>query len=173
MWSMLLNTSHDTSEFNCYAIEKWRIWVGKVQYPKAKEIVIFVDCWWSNARNSLLYKHYLQLLVNKLNINIRIAHYPPYTSKYNLIEHRMFCHVHRSCEWVMFTSLELVQQLMAKTKTKEWLTVSVEIDKNIYVVGRKIPKLFEQDVRNIAIRDEVLPQRNYVIKPNKNYLFNF
>lgn len=167
--TMTLNMSHDTSELNCDAIGERRLTKWKQEYSTATEIVIFADCGWSNSYRSLLYKHYLQLLANKLNINIRITHYPPYTSKYNLIEHRMFCHVHRSCEWVMFTAIEIVQQLMAKTRTNEWLTIEVWINKTIYETWRKIPKEHEEKVRSIAHHDDILPNRNYVIKPNKEY----
>jgi hypothetical protein len=103
-------------------------------------------------------------------MNIRIVHYPPYTSKYNPIEHKMFCHIHRSCEWTMFTSLEVVQKLIAKTYTKTWLWVDVWIDLWKYETKKKIPKEYEYLVRNIPHRDTLLPQWNYVIKPNKDYL---
>lgn len=166
---MVLNTSHDTSEFNCKAVEKWWLSLWKELYPNAKEIVCFADSWWSNWSRSLLYKHYLQLLSNNLNMPIRITHYAPYTSKYNLIEHRMFCHVHRACEWVMFTDLDIVQQTMAQTTTEQWLTVMVDVDGTIYEIGKKIPKEFEQIVRDIPHRDKILPQWNYVIYPNKEY----
>lgn len=69
----------------------------------------------------------------------------------------------------MFTEMELVQKLMAKTKTEQGLEVMVDIDERIYQTGRKIPKQFEQSVRNIPHRDELLPQWNYVIKPNHKY----
>lgn len=166
---MLLNLSHDTSELNCKAIEMWRIKDGQEKYQHATEIVVLNDCWWSNGARSLLYKHHLQLLANKLNMSIRVAHYPPYTSKYNPIEHKMFCHVHRACEWVMFTSVEVVQQLMMNTKTEQWLNVSVDIDHTIYKTWKKVPKECEELVRSIPHRDSILPQRNYVIHPNKKY----
>lgn len=166
---MTLNLSHDTSELNCKAIENRWTQEGQQRYPHATEIVALNDCWWSNGYRSLLYKHELQLLANRMNMNIRIAHYPPCTSKYNPIEHKLFCHIHRACEWVMFTDVELVQQLMARAKTEQWLTVSVDIDHAVYQTGRKVPKKFEQSVRNIPHRDELLQQWNYVIKPNKNY----
>lgn len=170
-WTMILNMSHDTSELNCNAIKTRWLSHGKHQYPSATEIVILNDCWWSNGVRSLLYKYYLQCLSNEINMRIRIAHYPPYTSKYNPIEHRMFCHVHQSCEWAMFTSLEVVKELIAKTYTKTWLSVNVSIDRWTYETKKKIPKIYEQLVRNIPDRDALLPQRNYVVNPNKEYLF--
>jgi hypothetical protein len=167
---MILNTTHDTSELNCNGIKERWFTIWKETYPNATEIVVLNDCWGSNASNSLLYKHYLQRLSNEINMAIRITHYPPYTSKYNPIEHRMFCHVHKSCEWVMFTSLEVVKELVAKTRTKQWLQVNVSIDEWVYATKKKIPKWHEKEVRAIPHRDDVLPQRNYVIKPNKDYL---
>ena len=168
-WMMVLNTTHDTSEMNCNAIELRWTQEWSIHYKDASEIVLLLDCGWSNASNSLLYKHYLQLLANKIGISIRITHYPPYTSKYNPIEHKMFCHVHRSCEWVMLTNVEIAQQLIEKTSTEQWLKVSVSIDSHVYETKKKIPKEHVQTVRNIPHRDGVLPQRNYVIKPSKEY----
>ncbi len=84
----------------------------------------------------------------------------------------MFCHVNRSCEWVMFTSVEIVKQLISKTKTKQWLSVDVIIDDNKYEIKKKIPPKYKQLVRDIPHRDDLLPNRNYTIHPNENYLLN-
>ena len=81
----------------------------------------------SNNANHYIFKEDLQKLVNEIGIEIRIAHYPPYTSKYNAIEHRLFPHITRSCQGVIFTSLELVKALVEKTQTKTGLSVAVNI----------------------------------------------
>ena len=98
-----------------------------------------------------------------LKIEIRIAHYPPYTSKYNPIEHRLFPHVTRACQGVIFTSLELVKELMAKTHTKTGLSVVVNVSDKIYEAGRKVTKGFKEIMK--IIFDEYLPKWNYRAVP--------
>jgi hypothetical protein len=81
----------------------------------------------SNSARTYLFKHDLEQLAQALGIEIRIAHYPPYTSKYNPIEHRLFPHLTRACQGVIFTSVELVKNLMANTTTNTGLTVDVSV----------------------------------------------
>ena len=113
-----LGTSKDTSEFACECIKDWWNNVGKFDYPDAENILILADGGGSNSSRHYIFKYDLQSLVNEIGINIRVAHYPPYTSKYNPIEHRMFCHVTRACKGVVFESIEIVAELMKKTKTR-------------------------------------------------------
>ncbi len=94
---------------------------------------------------------------------IRIAHYPPYCSKYNPIEHRLFPHVTRACQGVVFTSLELVKELMEKTQTQTGLKAFVHIIDKVYQTGRKVAADFKQNMR--ILFDEVLPQWNYRAVP--------
>ena len=117
----------------------------------------------SNNSNHLIFKSDLQKLVDELGIEIRIAHYPPYTSKYNPIEHRLFPHVTRACQGVIFTSLELVKELMAKTHTKTGLSVVVNVSDKIYETGRKVAKGFKETMK--IIFDEYLPKWNYRAVP--------
>ncbi|MEG4514294.1 ISAzo13 family transposase, partial [Microcoleus sp. F6_B4] len=102
-------------------------------------------------------------LVDELGIEIRIAHYPPYTSKYNPIEHRLFPHVTRACQGVIFTSLALVKQLMEKTQTKTGLDVVVNVIDKIYQTGRKVAKGFKETMT--IIFDDYLPNWNYRAVP--------
>ncbi len=99
------------------------------------------------------------VLVNELGIEIRIAHYPPYTSKYNPIEHRLFAHVSRACQGVIFESVEMVEELIATTKTKEGLQVFTTILNGLYETGRQVIQEFEQ-IMDIVF-DNYLPQWNY------------
>ena len=103
-------------------------------------------------------------MADELGIEIRIAHYPPYCSKYNPIEHRLFPHVSRACQGVLFTSIDLVKQLMKKTKTSKGLKVFVEIIDTIYQIGRKAAHDFKQNMR--IVRDDFLPAWNYRAIPN-------
>lgn len=117
----------------------------------------------SNNSTHYIFKSDLKKLVNELNIEIRIAHYSPYTSKYNPIEHRLFPHVTRSCQGVIFTSVELVQQLMEKTHTKTGLSVVVNMLDKIYKTGRKVADGFKNTMK--IIFDEYLPKWNYRAVP--------
>ena len=89
---------------------------GKFDYPDATSILIICDGGGSNNSRHFIFKQDIQNLVNELGIEIRIAHYPPYTSKYNPIEHRLFPHVTRACQGVVFKSVELVKELIEKQK---------------------------------------------------------
>ena len=88
-----------------------------------------------------------------------MAHYPPYCSKYNPIEHRFFPHVTRACQGVIFTTIELVQELMAKTNTATGLKAFVHIIDKVYEKGRKVAADFKQNMR--IVFDDFLPQWNY------------
>jgi hypothetical protein len=105
----------------------------------------------------------LQALVNQLGIEIRIAHYPPYTSKYNPIEHRLFPHLTRACQGVIFQSVEMVKDLMARAKTQTGLSVVVNIVEQVYQTSRKVTEDFKQTME--IVFDEYLPQWNYTAKP--------
>lgn len=158
-----LGISKDTSEFACESIKLWWVNYGRFIYPQADSILIKCDGGGSNNSNHHIFKSDLQKLVDELGIEIRIAHYPPYTSKYNPIEHRLFPHVTRACQGVIFTSLELVKELMAKTHTKTGLSVVVNVIDKIYETGRKVAKGFKETMK--IIFDEYLPKWNYRAVP--------
>ena len=95
----------------------------------------------------------------EIGLEIRIAHYPPYTSKYNPIEHRMFPHVTRACKGVIFENYEQVRMLMERTKTKKGLSVKAEVIKKKYEIGRKVNDDFKKNMK--IIFDQHLPKWNY------------
>jgi hypothetical protein len=113
-----IGTSHDTGELACASIRYWWQHHGAQHYSTAKSILLLCDGGGSNSSRHYLFKKDLQELANDLGIDIRIAHYPPYISKYNPIEHRLFPHVARACQGVIFDKVETVQALIGKTKTK-------------------------------------------------------
>jgi len=158
-----IGTSHDTSEFACDAIRNWWQQYGARHYPTASSILLLCDGGGSNSSRQYLFKQDLQALVNDLGIEIRIAHYPPYISKYNPIEHRLFPHVTRVCQGVIFETVELVQDLMAKTKTQTGRQVFTTVLDKVYKTGRKVAKDFKQTME--IVFDEYLPQWNYTAKP--------
>ena len=120
-----LNTSHDTSELACDSIAAWWEDHGRAAYPRAKKLLVLCDGGGSNSATRYVFKEELQKLANRLGIEIRVAHYPPYCSKYNPIEHRLFPHVTRACRGVIFRTLETVRYYMAKAETTTGLKVEV------------------------------------------------
>jgi transposase len=158
-----LGTSHDTSEFACDHLRSWWIEHGKRQYPKATSILMLCDCGGSNSSRYHIFKEQLQKLVDSIGIEIRIAHYPPYCSKYNPIEHRLFPHVTRACQGVVFKSLKLVKRLMEKTHTKTGLNIFVKVIRKSYQTGRKVADDFKETMR--IVFDKQLPKWNYRALP--------
>ena len=159
-----LGISKDTSEFACDSLYHWWHNEGQYIYPQAKSILALCDGGGSNNANYYIFKEDLQELSDKIGIEIRIAHYPPYASKYNPMEHRLFPHVTRACQGVVFKSIDLVKELMEKTKTSKGLKVTVNIIDKVYQTGRKVATDFK---KNMTIKfDEFLPKWNYTVVPN-------
>ena len=144
---MMLGVSGDTSEFSCESIENWWINYGKIEYPNSTNLMLLCDGGGSNSSRYYLFKEDLQKLADKLKIEIRIAHYPPYTSKYNPIEHRLFPHITRTCKGIVFKSLDIVNNLMEQTTTSKGLTVvSIILDKT-FETGRKYAADFKENMK--------------------------
>ena len=162
---MTLGISHDASEFACECIRKWWLEHGQREYIGATAIMLLCDCGGSNNARYYLFKEAIQKLSDQLNIEIRIAHYPPYTSKYNPIEHRLFPHITRACQGVIFKTVERVNEFMAQAKTTTGLKVFTSILKRTFELGRKVADGFKENMR--IQFDEYLPQWNYVAVPEK------
>jgi hypothetical protein len=158
-----LGTSHDTSAFACDCLRHWWQHYGQPTYADADSLLVLCDGGGSNSARTYLFKQDLEQLAQALGIEIRVAHYPPYTSKYNPIEHRLFPHLTRACQGVIFTSVELVKTLMANTTTKTGLTVDVRVLDKVYATGRKVAATFKEQLR--VVFDAQLPQWNYTIPP--------
>lgn len=122
-----IGTSHDTGEFACDSLRHWWWWHGQAHYRLAGSMLLLCDGGGSNSSRQYLFKQDLQALANELGIEIRVVHYPPYTSKYNPIEHRLFPHLTRVCQGVIFDSVEIVRALMATATTKTGLKVFTTI----------------------------------------------
>jgi hypothetical protein len=158
-----LGTSGDTSEFACESIRRWWLDHGQSEYQGHNKILILCDGGGSNSSRHYIFKEDLQKLSDELNIEIRIAHYPPYTSKYNPIEHRLFPHITRALQGVIFTSIELVNNLISQTKTSTGLKVFSSILDKIFETKRKYTEGFKE---NMKIQfDDFLPHWNYVAIP--------
>jgi hypothetical protein len=154
-----LGTSHDTSEFAIESLRRWWLTHGRQLYPNQRRLLLLCDGGGSNDARHYIFKHDLQHLADELGLEIRIAHYPPYTSKYNPIEHRLFPHVTRACQGVIFTSVALVKELMEKTHTHTGLHVFVQILDQAYETGRKVAATFKETMR--IVFDVDLSQWNY------------
>ena len=160
-----LGCSKDTSEFACACIRAWWLDYGRSAYPRATALLGLCDGGGSNNSHYFIFKEDLQKLAVELGLEIRIAHYPPYCSKYNPIEHRLFPHVTRACQGVIFTSVALVKELMAKAHTRQGLQVVVDIIDTVYQTGRKVADDFKATMR--IVFDQVLPQWNYRAVPSQ------
>ena len=154
-----LNTSKDTSEFCCDCVKDWWETYGKGQYSQASRMLILANGGGSNSSRQYIFKEDLQKLANEIGIEIKMAHYPPYTSKYNPIEHRLFCHVTRACAGTIFTSVKLVKELMNKTCTSTGLRVITSIKDKVYKTARKASDDFRQHLP--IVFDDFLGQWNY------------
>ena len=128
-----------------------------------QKLLLLCDGGGSNSSRHYIFKEDLQNLSDELKIEIRIAHYPPYTSKYNPIEHRLFPHITRTLQGVIFTSVDFVNTLINKTKTTTGLKVFSSVLDKTFEIGRKYADGFKD---NMKIQfDKYLPQWNYVAVP--------
>jgi len=158
-----LNTSHDTSELACDSLAAWWEGHGRSTYPQAAKILVLCDGGGSNSASRFVFKEELQGLADRLGIEIRVAHYPPYCSKYNPIEHRLFPHVTRACRGVIFRTLETVRHYMSKAETTTGLKVEVSLLEKVYETGRKCAAGFKETMK--IVFDEILPKWNYRAVP--------
>jgi hypothetical protein len=157
-----LGMSKDTSEFCCDCLANWWLTYGKDGYPDATSILILADGGGSNSSRQYIFKEDLQKLATTLNIEIRIAHYPPSTSKFNPIEHKLFCHITDAWAGTIFTSITLVKGLVEKTSA-HGLKVFASIKDKIYRTGRKVSEGFKENMT--IITDDFLGQWNYRAVP--------
>jgi len=159
-----IGTSRDTSEFACDSIRQWWNFCGRLLYLNATSILMLMDGGGSNSSRHYIFKQDLQALVDELCIDIRIAHYPPYTSKWNPIEHRVFPHITRALQGMVLTSHKLIKELIEKTSTKTGLTVVAWILNRVYETKRKVAAGFKESMR--ILFDDTLGRWNYVATPN-------
>lgn len=154
-----LGLSHDTSEFACDSLRWYWQRIGQQCYPHATSILLLCDCGGSNAAAQYLFKQDLQALVNAIGVEIRVAHYPSYCSKYNPIERRFFPHVSRACQGLLFDSLETVVRLMRKAATTTGLKTTVNVIRRVYQTGRQVAAAFKAALP--IVFDARLPKWNY------------
>lgn len=161
--SIHLNTSHDTGELCCDSIALWWREHGEAAYPGAKRLLILCDGGGSNSATQYLFKEDLQGLADRLGLELRVAHYPPYCSKHNPIEHRVFPHVTRACRGVIFHTVEIAKRFIERAKTSTGLRVTVSLLDKIYATGRKYAEGFKDTMK--ILFDGHLPKWNYRALP--------
>lgn len=159
-----IGTSRDTSEFACDSIRLWWNNHGRLLYPDATSILMLMDGGGSNSSRHYIFKQDLRALVDELGIDIRVAHYPPHTSKWNPIEHRVFPHITRALAGTILTSHQLTKELIETTTTKKGLTVVAYILNKLYDTKRKVAAGFKESMR--ILFDDVLGRWNYVVPKN-------
>jgi hypothetical protein len=162
-----LGINHDTGEFAVNAVRLWLEQIGWKLYPGMRRLMITADGGGSNGSRLRLWKLALQQLADETGLTIVVCHYPPGTSKWNKIEHRMFCHITQNWRAQPLASLLVVIELISNTTTKTGLKISCGLDRNTYAKGIKVSDA-EMRTLNI-IRDTFHPEWNYSIEPrNQN-----
>ena len=129
---------HDTAQFAVQAIGRWWKKMGAKRYPAARELLITADGGGSNGSRCRLWKVALQELALRLGLPIHVCHFPPGTSKWNKIEHRMFCHITQNWRGQPLVSHEVIINLIANTTTQTGLRIRAELDRRIYPIGLKV-----------------------------------
>ena len=123
---------HDTARFAAASIRRWWRKMGRKRYPQAKELLITADCGGSNSSRTRLWKVALQELADDLGLRLTVCHFPPGTSKWNKIEHRMFCHITQNWRGRPLTDYAVIVQLIGNTRTTAGLKICAELDNHVY-----------------------------------------
>lgn len=154
---------HDTAEFAVESIRRWWREMGEETYPHARRLLITADCGGSNGHRVRLWRRELQKLADQLKLPVQVCHFPPGTSKWNKIEHRMFCHITANWRGRPLISRQVVVNLIGSTTTREGLHIKAGIDKNVYAKGIKVT---DEELATLAIdRDEFHGEWNYRLSP--------
>ncbi len=156
---------HDTAEFAVETIKKWWTKMGKPSYPNAERLLITADGGGSNSSRSRLWKKEIQKLSNETGLTIEVCHFPPATSKWNKIEHRLFSFISQNWRGKPLVSYQVIVSLIASTKTEKGLKVTCELDTRTYDTGIKIT---EEEMETIDLeKNDFHGEWNYKIKPNQ------
>jgi len=161
-----VGTSHDTSAFAVDAIAKWWRYDGCKRYPKAKQLLVLADSGGSNGSRSDLWKYALQeKICNRYGLTVTVCHYPPGSSKWNPIEHRLFSEISKNWAGIPLESYETILKYIRTTTTKTGLKVKAMLLKKKYEIGLKIS---EPQTAKIMIRPHtIFPEWNYTLRPAK------
>ena len=157
--------SHDTPEFAVDALVQWWKDQGRRRYPRADQLLILADGGGSNASRSRVWKHRLQTkFCSPFGIRVTVCHYPPGTSKWNPIEHRLFSEISKNWKGRPLDNYETIFNYIETTRTKTGLTTTAKLLKGTYPIGVRVSK---QEMATIKLRrHEAFPDWNYTISPN-------
>jgi len=159
---------HDTAEFACASIQRWWNEMGSARFPRASELLITADGGGSNSSRNRLWKKSLQGLADELGIALKVCHFPPGTSKWNKIEHRLFCFITKNWRGRPLTTYEVIVNLIAKTTTKKGLIVRAALDSRQYETGIKVT---DEELEHLCpTRAKFHGEWNYSIKPKRGNL---
>jgi transposase len=154
---------HDTAEFATETIRRWWLEMGLKLYPKATELLLTADGGGSNSSRSRLWKVCLQGLADELGLQITVCHFPPGTSKWNKIEHRMFCHITQNWRGEPLVSRAVIVNLIGNTTTRTGLKVRADLNLNSYPTGIKVT---DEELSEVNIKkDKFHGEWNYTIMP--------
>ena len=155
----------DTAQFAVESIRRWWEYLGKERYPQSTTVLITADCGGSNSYRTRLWKKELQRLTDETGLTIEVCHFPPGTSKWNKIEHRLFCHITMNWRGRPLTSLQTIINLIGNTKTKTGLQVYAMVDTNQYQSGIKVS---DEEMEQINMKPNIFHgEWNYTIRPIK------
>jgi len=154
---------NDTAQFAVNSIRRWMNVMGYERYPAMNQLMITADGGGSNGSRVRLFKIELQKLADETGLRLQVCHYPPGTSKWNKIEHRLFCHITQTWRGTPLISRETVIELIASTTTKAGLTVRCELDTRDYPKGIKVS---DTEMMTLNIKGDTFhPEWNYTISP--------
>jgi len=157
--------THDTAEFAVESLRRWWYRMGQRLYPDAEELLITADSGGSNGSRPRLWKVSVQRLADELGLRTSVCHFPPGTSKWNKIEHRMFCHITENWRGRPLTSTAVVVNLIGNTKTRGGLNIQAALDTNQYEKGIKVT---DEELQAVRMRkDKFHGEWNYVILPHE------
>ena len=160
-----VGVDHDTSEFAVATLHRWWRQMGRHTYPDARRLLVTADGGGSNGSRSRLWKFELQKLADTLGLCISVCHFPPGTSKWNKIEHRMFCHITQNWRGRPLVSHEVVVNLIGDTTTQAGLAIRSELDEGRYPTGRQVT---DEQMNRLSIkRDAFHGEWNYSLSPSR------
>lgn len=155
--------SHDTAEFAVESVRRWWRWIGRRRYPQARRLLLCADGGGSNGSRNRAWKYHLQQLANQARLAVTVCHYPPGTSKWNKIEHRMFSFISLNWQGKPLVSYETVINLIGATRTATGLQVKAKLDTRYYEAGVKIT---DDEMESINLQTHrTNPEWNYTISP--------
>ena len=157
--------SHDTAEFAVESLRRWWRLIGRRHYAKATGLLLCADGGGSNGFRNRGWKYHLQQLADALGLEVTVCHYPPGTSKWNKVEHRLFSYISLNWQGRPLVSYETVVNLIGATRTKAGLRVKAALDAGAYELGVKIPDV-EMERLNLQPH-RTLPQWNYTLRPHE------